>query len=79
MEDVVIVAGCRTPIGRFQGAYSNLPASDLAAKRVVAVRVQGLRLVRPITAAYHRDKRVSPAMQQLITLLRRHAHPPRAR
>jgi len=31
MEDVVIVAGCRTPIGRFQGAYSNLPASDLAA------------------------------------------------
>lgn len=53
--------------------------SDLAAKRVVSVRVEGLRLVRPITAAYHRDKRVSPAMQQLIALLRRHAHPPRSR
>jgi len=53
--------------------------SDLAAKRLVTVRVEGLRLVRPITAAYHRDKRVSPAMQQLIALLRRHAHPPRAR
>jgi acetyl-CoA C-acetyltransferase len=31
MEDVVIVSGARTPIGRFQGAYSNLSASDLAA------------------------------------------------
>lgn len=57
----------------------HVAVSDLAAKRVVAVRVEGLRLVRPITAAYHRDKRVSPAMQQLIALLRRHAHPPRSR
>jgi DNA-binding transcriptional LysR family regulator len=56
----------------------HVAASDLAAKRLVTVRIEGLRLVRPITAAYHRDKRVSPAMQQLITLLRRHAHPPRA-
>jgi DNA-binding transcriptional LysR family regulator len=56
----------------------HVAVSDLAAKRLVAVRVEGLRLVRPITAAYHRDKRVSPAMQQLIALLRRHAHPPRA-
>lgn len=31
MEDVVIVSGVRTPIGKFQGAYSNLPASDLGA------------------------------------------------
>jgi acetyl-CoA C-acetyltransferase len=31
MEDVVIVSGVRTPIGRFQGAYANLPASDLGA------------------------------------------------
>jgi DNA-binding transcriptional LysR family regulator len=53
-------------------------ANDLSAKRLVTVRIEGLRLVRPITAAYHRDKRVSPAMQQLITLLRRHAHPARA-
>jgi DNA-binding transcriptional LysR family regulator len=56
----------------------HVAASDLAAKRLAIVRVEGLRLVRPITAAYHRDKRVSPAMQQLITLLRRHAHPPRS-
>jgi DNA-binding transcriptional LysR family regulator len=56
----------------------HVAASDLAAKRLVTVRIEGLRLVRPITAAYHRDKRVSPAMQQLITLLRRHAHPARA-
>ena len=55
----------------------HVAAGDLAAKRLVVVRVEGLRLVRPITAAYHRDKRVSPAMQQLITLLRRHAHPAR--
>lgn len=52
-------------------------ASDLAAKRLVVVPVEGLRLVRPIIAAYHRDKRVSPAMQQLIALLRRYAHPAR--
>jgi DNA-binding transcriptional LysR family regulator len=57
----------------------HVAAADLAAKRVAIVRVEGLRLVRPIVAAYHRDKRVSPAMQQLITLLRRHAHPSRAR
>jgi acetyl-CoA C-acetyltransferase len=31
MEDVVIVSGVRTPIGKFQGAFSNLPASDLGA------------------------------------------------
>ncbi len=31
MEDVVLVSGCRTAIGRFQGGFSNLPASDLAA------------------------------------------------
>jgi DNA-binding transcriptional LysR family regulator len=57
----------------------HVAASDLAAKRLVIVSIAELRMVRPITAAYHRDKRLSPAMQQLITLLRRHAHPPRAR
>src|ERR1041385_6591887 len=55
----------------------HVAAGDLAAKRLVTVRIEGLRLVRPITAAYHRDKRVSPAMQQLIALLRRHVHPVR--
>ena len=28
MDDVVIVSGARTAIGKFQGAYSNFPASD---------------------------------------------------
>ncbi|MDQ3341585.1 MAG: LysR family transcriptional regulator [Myxococcota bacterium] len=56
----------------------HVAVSDLSAKRLVTVRVEGLRLVRPITAAYHRDKRVTPAMQLLIALMRRHAHPPRA-
>lgn len=55
----------------------HVAAGDLAAKRVIAVRIEGMRLVRPITAAYHRDKRVSPAMQQLIALVRRYAHPAR--
>lgn len=55
----------------------HVAAAELAAKRLVTIRIEGLRLVRPITAAYHRDKRVTPAMQQLIALLRRHAHPPR--
>ena len=31
MEEVVIVSGCRTPIGRLGGAYQNFSASDLAA------------------------------------------------
>ena len=35
MEDVVIVSGVRTPIGKFQGAYSNFSASDLGA---IAIR-----------------------------------------
>jgi len=50
----------------------------VARNNPISVVLEGLRLVRPITAAYHRDKRVSPAMQQLIALLRRHAHPARA-
>ena len=36
MEDVVIVSGVRTPIGKFQGAYSNLSASDLGAIAIKA-------------------------------------------
>jgi DNA-binding transcriptional LysR family regulator len=51
----------------------HVAAADLATKRLVPLRVVGLRLQRPITAAYHRDKRVTPAMQQMIALLRRHA------
>jgi acetyl-CoA C-acetyltransferase len=31
MEDVVLVSGVRTAIGKFQGGFSNMPASDLAA------------------------------------------------
>ena len=31
MEDVVLVSGARTAIGRFQGGFANTPASDLAA------------------------------------------------
>lgn len=31
MEDVVILSGARTPIGSFQGAFSNLPAHQLGA------------------------------------------------
>jgi DNA-binding transcriptional LysR family regulator len=57
----------------------HVAAADLAAKRLSLMRIEAFRLVRPITAAYHRDKRVSPAMQQLIMLLRRHAHPGRSR
>jgi acetyl-CoA C-acetyltransferase len=44
MEDVVIVSGVRTPIGRFQGAYANLPASDLGAIVIkAAVERAGLK------------------------------------
>ncbi|HLG11196.1 MAG TPA: thiolase family protein [Dehalococcoidia bacterium] len=31
MDDVVVVGGVRTAIGRFQGGFANTPASDLAA------------------------------------------------
>ena len=55
----------------------HVAADDVAVGRLVELRIDGLRLVRPIMAAYHRDKRVSPAMQQLIALIRRHAHPAR--
>ncbi|MGH7622812.1 MAG: thiolase family protein, partial [Gemmatimonadaceae bacterium] len=44
MEDVVIVSGARTPIGKFQGAYSNLSASDLGAIAIrAAVERAGLK------------------------------------
>lgn len=35
MQDVVIVSGARTPVGRFGGAFKDLPASELGA---VAIR-----------------------------------------
>ena len=36
MEDVVVVSGARTAIGRFQGSLSDVPASDLAAAVIKA-------------------------------------------
>jgi DNA-binding transcriptional LysR family regulator len=58
----------------------HVAAADLEAKRLVELHVNGLRLVRPISAAYHRDKRMTPAMQQLIDLIRNQAKPsPRRR
>jgi acetyl-CoA C-acetyltransferase len=42
-EEVVIVSGARTAIGRFQGAFSNTPASDLGAA-VIREAVQRARL-----------------------------------
>lgn len=36
MEDIVIVSGARTPIGRFGGAFKNLLASDLGAIAIKA-------------------------------------------
>jgi acetyl-CoA C-acetyltransferase len=35
-HDVVIVSGARTPIGKFQGAYKDVPATDLGAAAVRA-------------------------------------------
>ena len=31
MEEVVLVSGCRTAIGRLGGGFQNFPASDLGA------------------------------------------------
>ena len=36
MDEVVIVSGARTPIGRFGGAFKNLLASDLGAVAIKA-------------------------------------------
>jgi len=44
MEEVVIVSGARTAIGRFQGGFSNTPASDLGAAAIkAAVERAGLK------------------------------------
>ncbi len=44
MGDVVVVSGVRTAIGRFQGAFSDTPASDLAAAVIrAAVERAGVR------------------------------------
>ena len=31
MEEVVLVSGCRTAIGKLSGSFENMPASDRAA------------------------------------------------
>ena len=33
-DDVVIISGCRTPVGKFQGAFSDLSATQLGAVAV---------------------------------------------
>ena len=33
-EDIVLVSGARTPIGRFGGAFVGYPASDLGAAAI---------------------------------------------
>ena len=44
MEDVVVVSGVRTAIGRFQGGFAEMPASDLAAAVIkAAVERAGLK------------------------------------
>ena len=44
--------------------------SMLRSRTVIELRVPGLEIVRPIQAAYHRDKRVTPAMRDVMNLLR---------
>ena len=44
MQDVVIVSGARTPVGRFGGAFKDVPASDLGAAAIrAAVERAGVR------------------------------------
>ena len=44
MKDVVIVSGARTPVGRFGGAFKDLPASDLGAIAIkAAIERAGIR------------------------------------
>jgi DNA-binding transcriptional LysR family regulator len=54
----------------FVSRYAAAP--QLKAKRLVELNVVGLSLVRPLSAAYHRDKRVTPAMRALMSLLKDH-------
>ena len=58
MEDVVIVSGARTPIGKFQGAYSNLSASDLGA---IAIKAAVERAGHQAGAGGPRDPRAASA------------------
>jgi DNA-binding transcriptional LysR family regulator len=51
----------------------HVAAHDLSAGRLVEIAIRGMRLVRPIEAAYHRDKRVTPAMKRVMELVRRAA------
>lgn len=45
-------------------------ADALRARRLVALRVDGLDVRRALFAMHHRDKQVTPAMRELIELLR---------
>lgn len=49
-------------------------ADAIEAGRLVEIRVPGLDVRRGIFAMYHRDKQVTPAMRELIELLRMHLH-----
>ena len=41
MDEVVIISGCRTPVGKFQGSLSDLSATQLGA--IVVREAEALR------------------------------------
>jgi DNA-binding transcriptional LysR family regulator len=45
---------------------------EIKARELVELEVEGVRIERPLFAAHHRDKRVTPAMRELMGLLRNH-------
>jgi DNA-binding transcriptional LysR family regulator len=47
-------------------------AEGIEVRRLVEVRVEGLQIRRGLFAMHHRDKQVTPAMRELIELLRAH-------
>ena len=57
-DDVVIIAGCRTPVGKFQGALSDLTAPQLGAIVVrEAVKRAGIDPNRSMNASWGTSSR----------------------
>ena len=83
-DDVVIIAGCRTPIGKFQGSLSDLTAPQLGAiavREAVKRAFEEGRLGRGastlILSCRTRNRRTKPGRARRSKLPRRTACPTR--
>jgi DNA-binding transcriptional LysR family regulator len=79
LERTLVVSGPQAGLSLVAAGLGFTPVSSLASHErtasVVRLAVSGLRIARPITAAWHRGKHFHSSMKRLLELARRECEP----